>query len=67
MQYADGGDITKMIKERRALKLENGSLNYWTEECVLDWFSQIALALKYVHDRKILHRDLKAANIFVTQ
>lgn len=27
---------------------------------VLDYFVQICLALKHVHDRKILHRDLKS-------
>ena len=27
---------------------------------------QIALAMKHVHDRKILHRDLKSQNIFLT-
>ena len=34
---------------------------------MLNWFTQISLALKHVHDRKILHRDLKSQNIFITK
>jgi serine/threonine protein kinase len=29
------------------------------EDLELDWFVQMALAIKHIHDRKILHRDLK--------
>ncbi|KAM9192325.1 serine/threonine-protein kinase Nek1 isoform 2-T2 [Dugong dugon] len=32
---------------------------------ILDWFVQICLALKHVHDRKILHRDIKSQALFV--
>ena len=33
---------------------------------ILDWFVQLCLALKHVHDRKCLHRDIKAQNIFMS-
>jgi len=36
------------------------------EELILNWFVQIVLALKYIHSLKILHRDLKASNLFLS-
>lgn len=30
-------------------------------------FTQICLAIKHIHDRKILHRDLKSQNVFMTR
>lgn len=57
-----GGDLEKFLKCR---KREGGLL--LTEDLVLDWFVQICLALKHCHDRKILHRDLKSPNIFLTK
>ena len=38
-----------------------------TEDEVLDRFTQICLSIKHVHDKKILHRDLKSQNIFLTK
>jgi len=38
----------------------------YSEDQILDWFVQMALAIKHIHDRKILHRDLKTQNIFMT-
>ena len=57
MEYADGGDLSQLI-ERRGRKL-------LSESDVMHYFIQIALALKYMHDRKILHRDLKGQNVFL--
>eukprot|EP01083_Nonionella_stella_P086476 240295_1 len=57
MTYCDGGDLTHFLKNQRGRKLR--------EKHVLDLFVQIALAMHFVHKRNILHRDLKAQNIFV--
>ena len=34
---------------------------------IIDWFVQTCLAVKHIHDRKILHRDIKSQNIFLTR
>ena len=60
MEYADGGDLAKRIEAQVASK------SNFLEELVINWFVQICLALKHAHDRKILHRDLKPQNIFLT-
>ena len=57
MDYADGGDLSSIIKTRHGER--------FPENQVLDWFVQLCLALKHIHDRKILHRDLKSQNIFL--
>uniref|UniRef100_A0A8C2XU06 non-specific serine/threonine protein kinase n=1 Tax=Cyclopterus lumpus TaxID=8103 RepID=A0A8C2XU06_CYCLU len=59
MDYCEGGDLFKKINSQK------GAL--FSEEKILDWFVQISLALKHVHDRKILHRDIKSQNIFLTK
>uniref|UniRef100_A0A673AWC8 non-specific serine/threonine protein kinase n=1 Tax=Sphaeramia orbicularis TaxID=375764 RepID=A0A673AWC8_9TELE len=35
------------------------------ETQVIDWLIQLLLGLHYMHDRRIIHRDLKAKNIFL--
>lgn len=57
MQYANGGDLQQ--------KIDRAGRNLMDEEEILHYFIQTSLALKYVHDRKILHRDLKGQNIFL--
>ena len=58
-EYADGGDLSEKIKER---KNKNGN---FTESEILDYFTQICLAIRHIHEKKIIHRDLKSGNIFL--
>lgn len=59
MEHADDGDLMSHIQERKS------SGKYFSEDEVLNIFTQIGLALKHAHDRKILHRDLKPSNVFM--
>ena len=59
MAYCEGGDLSHEIK-RRATRNES-----FDEKQVLDWFVQMVMALRYVHSKRILHRDLKTQNIFI--
>eukprot|EP00931_Biecheleriopsis_adriatica_P089974 TRINITY_DN64029_c0_g1_i1.p1 TRINITY_DN64029_c0_g1~~TRINITY_DN64029_c0_g1_i1.p1 ORF type:complete len:601 (-),score=141.90 TRINITY_DN64029_c0_g1_i1:114-1916(-) len=58
--YAERGDLYRTISQQKRL----GRL--LLESLVLRWFTQISLALKHMHDRRILHRDLKTQNIFLS-
>ncbi|CAM9591956.1 unnamed protein product, partial [Phaeothamnion confervicola] len=58
--YADGGDLGAALARRRKAKRP------FTEAEAMRIFVQICLALRHVHARKILHRDLKSQNVFLT-
>ncbi len=47
------------------IKAQKGKL--FSEHQILDWFTQICLAIKHIHDKKILHRDLKSQNVFLNK
>jgi NIMA (never in mitosis gene a)-related kinase len=59
MDYADGGDLQIRIRGQKG--------KYFLESQILDWFTQTCLSIKHIHDRKILHRDIKSQNIFLTK
>jgi len=61
MDYCEGGDLTDRIK-----KMKQAGKSF-SEEHVLRWFTQAILALKYIHDLHILHRDLKSGNFFLSK
>jgi len=60
MEYADGGDLAQQITAKRGK-------DHFKENFILDIFVQICLGVKHIHDRKVLHRDLKSQNVFLTK
>mmetsp|Transcript_92065 Transcript_92065/g.213984 ORF Transcript_92065/g.213984 Transcript_92065/m.213984 type:complete len:510 (-) Transcript_92065:44-1573(-) len=60
MQHCEGGDlaghIREMAKKRMRIK----------EATIMSYLVQVLRALQYVHNQRILHRDLKSSNLFLT-
>ncbi|XP_048388916.1 serine/threonine-protein kinase Nek3 isoform X2 [Stegostoma tigrinum] len=59
MEYCDGGDLTEKLLQQKEKLLP--------EETVLNLFVQICLGMKHIHDKRVLHRDIKSKNIFLTK
>lgn len=61
MEFADNGDLEKKIQNRSKSKI------YFQEYEILSMLIQITKGLKALHDKNIMHRDIKSANIFMFQ
>lgn len=59
--FCNGGDLAEMIKTRKL------TCNLMEEEDVLDIFIQVAMAVDYCHSLRVMHRDLKTSNVFITR
>ena len=55
------GDLALVLKQRKEMGAN------FTEKEIMTWFSEICLALSFCHSHRILHRDIKASNIFLTK
>jgi NIMA (never in mitosis gene a)-related kinase 1/4/5 len=59
MDLAEGGDLLQLIRKNCSRETGMPEKEIWRA------LSQITQGLKGLHDLKIVHRDLKGANIFI--
>ena len=61
MEFADGGDLQSKIDQMKKKSAHMKESEIWTI------FYQMVTGLQALHQRKIVHRDIKCANIFLTK
>ena len=47
------------------IKMQKRKNKYFSESLVLSFFTQVCLAIKYIHDLNILHRNINPSNIIL--
>lgn len=60
-EYAENGDLYKILE---AQKKKN---QHFEESEIINWLIQTCLALKYIHNLHVIHRDIKPQNLFLTK
>ena len=59
MEHCEGGDLNNYLKVQMGRPMN--------ETKIWSFFIQMCIGLNYLHANKILHRDIKAMNIFLTK
>ncbi len=55
MQYVDGEDLGKKLLHKKPLAISD----------VIDYSKQICRALRYAHNKDVIHRDIKPQNVLI--
>eukprot|EP00039_Didymoeca_costata_P031094 m.33083 g.33083 ORF g.33083 m.33083 type:complete len:701 (+) comp8486_c0_seq2:328-2430(+) len=58
-ELCEGGDLSGVVEAAKA------GDRYIPESKIMKWLVQLLLALEYLHQRKVLHRDVKTKNVFL--
>jgi serine/threonine protein kinase len=61
MEYCDGGDVYQYLKQNGGdFQFDKKKYNFLWEFC-----HQVSRGLKYIHDKNIIHRDIKLQNVLI--
>lgn len=60
MEIANGGDLEAKIEQAKGLK------SFVKEDKIWHIFRQLVDGLVALHDKNIVHRDIKCANVFLS-
>ncbi|XP_061916875.1 serine/threonine-protein kinase Nek3 isoform X3 [Entelurus aequoreus] len=58
MEYCGGGDILQKIQQQKS--------KHFGVDHILRWFAEMCAGASHIHEKRVLHRDLKSKNIFLT-
>jgi len=61
MEYCDDGDLESKIKKMARNKIK------FNENLIWNYAFQILFGIKALHDKGVIHRDIKSANIFLSK
>jgi serine/threonine protein kinase len=61
MHYCEAGTVASVISSAKKNK------STLAENQVIKWVLQLALAMQFLHDNHVIHRDLKPMNVMLTE
>jgi NIMA (never in mitosis gene a)-related kinase len=65
MEYADDGDLFQKIVEHKKKRVYLDEKKVWKIAIQVRSADEMLMGIKALHELKILHRDLKSANVFL--
>ena len=65
MEYCENGDLCSFLNQIK--KKRKGKNHFLNEDFVWKLFIQMCIGLYHIHSKKIIHRDIKTLNIFLTK
>lgn len=65
MEYASKGNLCQSIEAKKEMKKQDPNAGFSTQQ-IMKWLAQITVAMMFMHNKDIEHRDIKTQNIFIS-